>query len=141
YNDRKVFRRSFADGCETAKLHKQGTVAFERKHVPVRLRDGNAKRDRYCEPHAAKHVEILRALTAGPKVEIGIADATDDRFLVLELADEPLGQFEAVHDLGVVRACGSRGFRVRHGVTLQTPVSNGDRIKVTGACVATACLI
>src|SRR5215813_1726925 len=116
-DDREVLRRAFTDGCKTAKLHQQGAVAFEGKNVPVRLRNGNTKRDRYCEPHAAEHVEILRALTAGPKVEIGIADAADDSFLVFEPTDEPLGQFEAVHDLGVVRPCGSR---LRHGVTPRT---------------------
>src|SRR5262249_58665443 len=96
--DSEVFRRAFTDGCKTAKLHQQGAVAFERKNVPVRLRNGNPKRDRYREPHAAEHVEILRALTTDPKIEIGIADAADDGFLVFELTDKPLGQFEPDHD-------------------------------------------
>ena len=76
----------------------------------LRLRDGDAERDRHRQPHAAEHVEVLRPLAGRPQIEIGVADAADHRFLVLELADQPLGQLEAVHHLGVVRA----GVR-RHG--------------------------
>ena len=107
HHDREILRRPLGDGGEAAELHQQRAVAFERDHMPLRLRDGDAERDRDGETHAAEHVEILRALAARPQIEIGVADAADHRFVALELADQPLGQVEAVHHLGVVGADGS----------------------------------
>src|SRR5207342_3583644 len=80
------------------------SVAFERNHMPLRLRDGDAERDRDRKSHAAEHVEVLRSLAAGPEIEIGIADAADNGLFALELADQPLGQVEAVHHLCIVCA-------------------------------------
>ena len=100
----------------------------------LRLRDGDAERDRDRQPHAAEHVEILRPLAARPQIEIGVADAADHRFLVLELRDQPLGQFEAVHHLGVVRASGALRIVLarRHDANTLPPVKQrrqdeGDR--------------
>ena len=135
--------RALGHRGEATELHQQRTVAFERDHVPARLRDRHAKGDRNGEAHAAQHVEILRPLAARPQIEIGVADAADHRFVVFELAHQPLGQLETVHHLRVV---GRRWLRcVRgHGTSRLEhfpPVSSGERMKVTGACVATACLI
>src|SRR6185312_4640691 len=132
----EIFLLEHADGGETAELHQQRAVAFERDDMTLGLRDRDAERDRDREPHAAQHVEILRPVAARPQVEIGVADAADDGFVALELTDEALGQLEAVHDFRVVRAGG-------HGHALKTlpPVNSGERMKATGACVATACLI
>ena len=66
-----------------------------------RLRQRDAERDRQGEAHAAQHVEVLRPPAARPQIEIGVADAADDGLVVRELGDEPLGQLEAVHHLGV----------------------------------------
>src|SRR5262249_10849991 len=105
-----------------AELHQQRAVAFERNDVPARLRDGDAERDRNGKPHAAEHVEILRTLAARPQVEVGVADAADDRFLALELAYQALRQVEAVHHLGIMRADRSGWLRCCHGrLTLQSP--------------------
>ena len=84
-----------------AELHQQRAVALERKHAALRLRQRDAKRDREGEAHAAQHVEILRAVAGGPEVEIGVADAADHGFLVLQLRDQARRDVEAVHDLGV----------------------------------------
>src|SRR5215471_10148100 len=111
--------------------------------MTARLSDGDTERNRNGKPHAAQHVEILRPLTARPKVKIGISYATNDCFVVLEVGNEPLRQLEAVHHLGVVRPDRRGRFRAHgsHPSNTLPPVSNGDRMKVTGACVATACLI
>ena len=42
------------------------------------LRQRHPKRDRAGEPHAAEHVEILRAMAGGNEIEIGVAEAGDD---------------------------------------------------------------
>ena len=107
HHDGQVLRRPHGDGRQAAELHQQRAVAFQRDDVAFGLRDGDAERDRDRQPHAAEHVEILRPLAARPQIEIGVADAADDGFLVLELRDQPLGQLEAVHHLGVVRASGA----------------------------------
>src|SRR5581483_2984988 len=93
-------------------------------------------RDREGEAHAAEHVEILGTVAGGPEIEIGVADAADHRFLVLELRDQARGHIEAVHYLGVAVVHGGTHF----SKTLP-PVSSGLRISATGACVVTACLI
>src|SRR6185437_3604406 len=142
-HDGQVGRRPHGDGRQTAELHQQRAVAFQRYHVPLRLRDGDAERDRDRQSHAAEHIEILRPLAARPQIEIGVADAADHRFLVLELCGQTLGQFKAVHDLGVMRAPGALRIVLerRHDANTLPPVKSGDRMKATGACVATACLI
>ena len=81
----EVLRRERRDGRERAELHQQRAVAFEREDAPLRLRQRNPERDREGEPHAAQHVEILRAVAGGPQVEIGVADAADHGFFVLQL--------------------------------------------------------
>src|SRR6185312_3986065 len=138
----QVLRLAHRHGGEAAKLHQERAVALERDDVPFRLRDGDAERDRDGEPHAAEHVEVLRPLPAHPEIEIGVADAADDGFVALQLRHGAPGQLEAVHHLGVVRA--QRGI-LRHGgphaAKTLPPVNSGDRMKVTGACVARACLI
>src|SRR5207244_8013711 len=53
------------------------------------------------EGHAAEHVEILRPVAGGPEIEIGVADAADDGFLVLQFGDEARGEIETIHHLGV----------------------------------------
>ena len=67
-------------------------VTFERDDAAFRLRQRHAQGDRAGEPHAAEHVEILRPMTGGVQIEIGIADAADHRLVVLELLHEELGQ-------------------------------------------------
>src|SRR5208282_6256477 len=51
------------------------------------------------EPHAAEHVEILRAMASRNEIEIGVAEAGDDRLLVLEPLHQPLCQHGAVKHL------------------------------------------
>src|SRR5262249_23269915 len=96
---------------KAAKLHQQRTVALERNNMAARLCNGDTKRNWYGETHAAKHVEILRTLAARPQVKVGVTDSANDRFVALELSHEPLGQFEAVHHLGIVRPDGSGWLR------------------------------
>src|SRR6202012_2510658 len=73
--------------------------------------------------------------------EIGIADAADNGFFVLQPADEPRSEIGAVHHLGV--ACGISGLvhGSAHLSNTLPPVRSGDRISATGACVVMACLI
>ena len=84
---------------EAAEPHQDRAVAFERDHAALGLRDGDTERDRTGKPHAAQHVEILRPVAGGVEIEIGVADAADHRLLVLELADQALGQLGAVENL------------------------------------------
>ena len=97
----EVLRRQRRDRRQRAQLHQQRAVAFEREDAALRLRQRDAERDREGEAHAAQHVEILRAVAGGPEIEIGVADAADHGFLVLQLRDQPRGEVEAVHHLGV----------------------------------------
>src|SRR6185312_7672593 len=139
---RQVIWLAHRHGGEAAELHQQRAVALERDDVALRLRDGDAERDRNRQAHAAEHIEVLRSLAAHPEIEISIADAADDGFLVLQVRDGALGQLEAVHHLGVVRAVrGRRCHGGPHAANTLPPVRSGDRMKVTGACVAMACLI
>src|SRR6185369_7814849 len=108
-------------------------VPLDRNHLPLRLRDRDAERDRARKAHAAEHVEILRPPTARPQIEVRVANSPDDGFIVLQLRHEPLRQLEAVHPLGVGNAA--------HAANTFPPVSMGDRISAHGACVATACLM
>ena len=130
--------------------------------MPLRLRDGDTQTDRNRQTHAAQHVKVLRPLAGRPQIEIGVADAADHGFLALELADQAFGQLKAVHHFcimggsaaggvmggaaaGCIVRAGRAGGRLRHGgahcLNTLPPVSSGDRMKVTGASVATACLI
>jgi len=88
---------------------------IEREDTPFRLRQCNAERDRQRQPHAAQHVEILRTVAGRPEVEIGVADAADHGFLVLQSGDQARGEVETVHHLGIAgRGCAVRG----HGSAL-----------------------
>ena len=121
-------------------MHQQRPVALQREHAPVRLRQRHAERDREGEPHAAEHVEILRSVAGGPQVEIGVADAADHGFLVLQFRDQPRGEIEAVHDLGI-SGRGVVAHEIAHLSKTLPPVNSGERISATGACVVMACLI
>src|SRR5262249_18014714 len=69
-----------------------------------------------------------------------VADAADHGFLVLQLGDQPRGEIETVHDLGVAgRGCCVHG--IAHLSKTLPPVRSGERISATGACVVTACLM
>src|SRR4029079_11959676 len=78
-------------------------------------------------------------VAGGPQVEIGVPDAADHSFLVLQLGDQPRGEIEAVHDLGVAGRGAVHG--IAHLSKVLPPVSSGERISATGACVVRACLI
>src|SRR5262245_11612318 len=109
----------------------------------MRLGQRHAERDRAREPHAAQHVEVLSAAAGGPQVEVRIADTADDGFFTRKLRDQPLGEIEPVHHLGIARAkrrmlCTNRS---SHAANTLPPVSRGERMKATGARVAAACLI
>src|SRR5262249_16263759 len=93
------------------------------------------------EPHAAQHVPVLRPMAGGPQVEIGVADAADHGLFVLQLADQALGDVEAVHHLGIAGGFGLRVHGTAHLSNTLPPVRRGLRISATGACVVTACLI
>ena len=138
----EVFRRQRRDRRKRPQLHQQRAVALERKYAPVRLRQRHAERDREGEAHAAEHVEILRPVAGGPQVEIGIADAADHGFLVLQLRDQPRGEIEAVHDLGIAGRGGvGTVHEIAHLSKTLPPVKSGERISATGACVVMACLM
>ena len=99
----------------------QDVILDHYKHPHGRgLRDGDAECDGDGEAHAAEHVEILRTLATRPQIEVGVADAADDRLVSLELGHQPLRQVEAVHHLGVMRADGSRRFRGHGHLNLRT---------------------
>src|SRR6185312_3820455 len=134
--------RAFGHGCKAAELHQQRAVALERNHVPFRLGDRDTKRNGNSQAHAAEHVEILWALSACPQVEIRIADAANDGFVAFELTDHQLCQLETVHHLRIVAADWSGCLGVhRYPSNTLPPVRSGERMKVTGACVAIACLM
>ena len=123
-------------------LHQQRTVALEPEDAALRLRQRDAERDREAEAHAAEHVEILRTMAGRPKIEVGIADAADHGFLVLQLRDQPRGEVKPVHHLGVAGSgVGGRVHGLTHLSKTLPPVNSGDRISATGACVVMACLI
>src|ERR1700756_190828 len=81
-------------------------------------------------------------MTGGPEIEIGVADAADDGFLVLQLRNQPRRDVEPVHDLGVAGGIVSGGVHeIAHLSKVLPPVNSGERISATGACVVRACLI
>src|SRR6202022_733032 len=113
--------------------------SLKRENAALGLGQRNAERNREGEAHAAQHVEILRAMAGRPQIEIGIADPADHGFLVLQLREQPRGEIEPVHHLGVA----GRGVAhaLAHLSNTLPPVNSGDRISATGACVVMACLI
>jgi hypothetical protein len=121
YDDGEILRRLHRDGGEAAELHQQRAVTFQRDHVPLRLRDRDAERNRDRKPHAAEHVEILRTLAARPQVEIGIADAADDGFATFQLVDDALSECVTVHHLGIVGPDGPDGCLGHGRITPQKP--------------------
>ena len=112
-------------------------------HVTMRLRQRNPERNRASEPHAAEHIEILSPPAGGPQIEVGITDAADNGFFARELRDQPFGEIETVHHLGIARAERRmlRANRSSHAANTLPPVNSGERMKATGARVAAACLI
>src|SRR5260370_30068809 len=77
-----------------------------------------------------------------PQIEICIADAADHGFLVLQLREQPRGEIEPVHHLGVAGRCVCfRAHAIAHLSKTLPPVKSGDRISATGACVVMASLI
>jgi hypothetical protein len=75
-------------GCWAAMVTRQPSCISsepspsERDDVTLRLRHTECDRDR--KVHAAQHVEVLRAMAGRPQIEIGVADAADHGFFVLE---------------------------------------------------------
>ena len=123
-------------------MHQQRAISLKRENAALGLGQRDAERNREGEAHAAQHVEILRAVACGPQIEIGVADAADDGFLVLQLRDQPRGEVEPVHHLGVAdRLAFLRAHAIAHLSNTLPPVNSGDRISATGACVVMACLI
>src|SRR5207302_6330103 len=62
--------------------------------------------------------------------------------LVLQLCNQPRGEVEPVHHLGVAgRGVGCGAHAIAHLSNTLPPVSSGERISATGACVVMACLI
>ena len=78
-DDGQVARLDHADGGETAERHQDRAVALERDHAALGLRERDAERDRTGQPHAAEHVEVLRAVAGREEIEIGVADARRSR--------------------------------------------------------------
>jgi len=103
-HDRKVLLPAPRDGGERAKLHQDRTVALQRDHAALRLRQRDPERDRRGQAHAAQHVEILRPPSRGPQVEVGVADAADHRLVVMQPRHQALGDVEAVHHLRLLAA-------------------------------------
>src|ERR1700727_3170348 len=130
------------DRRQATQLHQKRAVAFERKDTPVGLRQRNPERDWKREAHAAQHVEVLRPMTGSPEIEIGIADAADDGFFILQPGDETGGKIGAVHHLVFTRGrIGGLTHGIAHLSNTLPPVNSGDKISATGACVVIACLI
>ena len=97
----RFFCARAATVAKRSKLHQDRSVAFQREHAALRLRQRDAERDRHRQSHAAEHVEILRALAGAPEVEIGVADAADHRLVVLQPRHQALRDVETVHHLGL----------------------------------------
>ncbi len=138
----EIFRRQCCDGRQAAQLHQQRAVSLKRENAALRLGQCDAERDREGEAHAAQHIEILRAVAGCPQIEIGIANAADHGFLVVQPCDQPRGEIEPVHHLGVAgRGVCFHAHMIAHLSKTLPPVKSGDRISATGACVVMACLI
>src|SRR4030095_6814422 len=75
---------------------------------------------------------------AGHQMESGVADAADPGFLVLQFRNQPRGEIETVHDLGV--AGGIVAHEIAHLSRTLPPVRSGERISATGDWVVMACL-
>ena len=95
-DDGQIGRSGIGDGGQRAEHHQDRAVALERDHAAFGLRQRHAERDRARQTHAAEHVEILRAVTGGNQVEIGVADAGDHGLLVLEPLHQALSERRAV---------------------------------------------
>src|ERR1700752_3233862 len=80
-------------------------------------------------------------MAGGPQIEIGIADAADHGFFVLQFGNQARGEIEPVHHLGVAGGLVSGVHLLAHLSKTLPPVSSGERISATGACVVIACLI
>src|SRR5204863_9985784 len=85
---------------------------------------------------------VLRPVAGRPEIEIGVADTADHGFLVLQFCQQPRGEIEAVHHLGVAgRGVCFLVHALAHLSNTLPPVNSGDRISATGAWVVMACLI
>src|SRR5206468_10548893 len=81
-------------------------------------------------------------MSGGPQIEIGVADAADHCFFVLQPCNQARSEIETVHHLGVAgRGAGVCIHAIAHLSKTLPPVSSGERISATGACVVMACLI
>src|SRR5205085_10587500 len=80
-------------------------------------------------------------MPGGPQIEIGVADAADHGFFVLELPNQSRGEIEPVHYLGIADRRAGCGHAIAHLSKTLPPVRSGDRISATGAWVVMACLI
>ena len=100
-DDGQVLLRPRCDGGQASKLHQDGSVAFQREHAALGLRQRDSQRDRHRQSHAAQHIEILRALPCTPEIEIGIADAADHGLVVFQARHQALRDIETVQHLGL----------------------------------------
>ena len=138
-------RRVFAlegDGSLLMQLGSLSTIAaLSPKNLTMVVMDNGIYQITGAQPTPAAAVSDIVAVAAG----CGLANsawAADDRFVVLQLRDQPRGEIEPVHHLGVAgRGVGDGVHGIAHLSKVLPPVNSGDRISATGACVVMACLI